>query len=178
MISQTAEYALRAIADLAAHYGKPRTTQQIAEATKVPSGYLAKILKDLNRAGLVHSQRGVKGGFTLLPHPDELPVNRILEAVSPLQRIRECPLGLKEHANGNLCPLHRLLDDAMAKVETAFKSVTIGELGRSAENDSALSTPTSELPVTLRIDRDGSTASDGSARRRPTPPKPNARERG
>ena len=58
MISQTAEYALRAIVFLA-DQAEPRTTQQIAAATRVPPSYLSKVMQALSRARVVHSQRGL-----------------------------------------------------------------------------------------------------------------------
>jgi Rrf2 family protein len=134
MISQTAEYALRAIVDLAFHHAAPRTTLQVSRATKVPGDYLAKILQDLSRGGLVRSQRGPGGGFTLTRAPATISVFDVLQAVDPVQRIHECPLGLKAHA-GNLCPLHRRLDDAMARVEQVFRRTTIAEV--TAEPDPA-----------------------------------------
>lgn len=127
MISQTTEYALRAIVDLAYNHGEARTTQEIAEATKVPSGYLAKILKDLSRTGLIRSQRGPNGGFTLDYDPNNVTVYDVMAAVDPPKRITKCPLDLKAH-RANLCPLHQRLDDAMAMVETAFKQTTIAEV--------------------------------------------------
>lgn len=126
MISQTAEYALRAIVYLAGQ-SEPRTTQQIAEVTRVPVGYLAKVLQGLARCGLVHSQRGLHGGFTLRKSPQRLTVWEVVEAADPIQRIRSCPLGLKSHGV-NLCPMHRRLDDAMASVEKAFRNSTVAEL--------------------------------------------------
>jgi len=48
MISQTAEYALRAIVFLADQQGTARTTAQIAEVTQVPPGYLAKVMQSLS----------------------------------------------------------------------------------------------------------------------------------
>lgn len=127
MISQTTEYALRAVVDLAYYHGEARTTHEIAEATKVPSGYLAKILKDLSRTGLIRSQRGPHGGFTLDRNPKKLTVYDVMAAVDPPQRITKCPLDLKAH-RANLCPLHQRLDDAMAMVEKAFKDTTIAEV--------------------------------------------------
>src|SRR5947209_1382778 len=126
MISQTAEYALRAIVYLAAQPGEPRTVQQIAEATRVPAGYLSKVMQGLSRAGLVHSQRGLHGGFTLNAPPDRLTVFDVVQAVDPIRRISSCPLGLKGHVN--LCPLHRRLDNAMALDEKALRESTIAEL--------------------------------------------------
>ena len=126
MISQTAEYALRAIVYLA-DQAEPRTTQQIAEITRVPAGYLSKVMQSLARGGLVHSQRGLHGGFKLVKPPATLTVWEVVEAVDPLQRIHACPLGLKSHGV-NLCPMHRRLDDACALVEEAFKASTVAEL--------------------------------------------------
>ena len=126
MISQTAEYALRAIVFLA-DQGVAKTTQQIALATHVPAGYLSKVMQSLARGGLVNSQRGLHGGFTLAKKPDKLTVWEVVDAVDPIQRIRTCPLGLKSHG-ANLCPMHRRLDDAMAMVENAFRSSTVQEL--------------------------------------------------
>ena len=51
MFSQTAEYALRAVACLARESGGAMTTRQIADAVRVPAGYLSKILQALARGG-------------------------------------------------------------------------------------------------------------------------------
>jgi Rrf2 family protein len=125
MISQTAEYALRAIVYLADQDREPRTTAYIAEATQIPAGYLAKVMQSLSRARLVHSQRGLNGGFTLTKEPEELTILEIVNTVDPLRRFHECPLGL--HGT-NLCPLHRRLDDAAQLVEDAFGDTTIADL--------------------------------------------------
>lgn len=127
MISQTAEYALRAVVYLADQAGEPRTNLQIAEATQVPTGYLAKVMQGLSRARVVNSQRGLNGGFTLKRSPDELTVLEVVNAIDPIRRIHECPLGLPSHGK-NLCPLHQRIDNAAAAVEEAFGDTTISEL--------------------------------------------------
>lgn len=127
MISRTAEYALRAIVYLADQGGKALTSQQIAEATRVPAGYLSKVLQSLGRAGLVVSQRGLHGGFTLGPEPEEISVLTVINAVDPIQRIHRCPLGVKSHEN-QLCPLHQRLDSVMEMVEQAFGETSVAEL--------------------------------------------------
>jgi Rrf2 family nitric oxide-sensitive transcriptional repressor len=126
MISQTAEYALRAMVFLAMR-GSAATTEQIAEVTKVPHHYLSKILQQLGRADLVLSQRGIGGGFTLAHPISETSVLDIVNSVDPLQKIETCPLGLESHGV-NLCPLHKRLSDAAASVECAFASSTLAEL--------------------------------------------------
>jgi Rrf2 family nitric oxide-sensitive transcriptional repressor len=127
MLSQTTEYALRAIVYLADHHGEAQTSDQIGEVTKVPLGYLAKIMQGLVKAGLVVSQRGLHGGFTLLRSPKDLTILDVVQAVDPILRITTCPLNLPGHGS-NLCPLHRRLDNAMAAVETAFSRTTIAQL--------------------------------------------------
>ena len=126
MLSQTVEYALRAMVYLAGQ-SKPRTTEQVASATKVPKAYLSKVLQGLVRAGLVHSQRGMGGGMTLTKGAAETTILEVVEAVEPIGRIKTCPLGLASHGV-HLCPLHRRLDEAMATVERAFASTTLAEV--------------------------------------------------
>jgi Rrf2 family transcriptional regulator, nitric oxide-sensitive transcriptional repressor len=127
VFSQTVEYALRVVVYLASLKGVPATTKQIAGVTKVPEGYLAKVLQGLGRAGLIQSQRGLHGGSVLALPPDKLSVYDVIEAVQPIQRIRLCPLNLKSHGT-KLCSLHKRLDDAMAMVERAFREASLADL--------------------------------------------------
>lgn len=127
MISHTADYALRAIVFLADNPGEAHTTEEIARATKVPVGYLAKIMQGLVRSRLVSSQRGLHGGFMLQRDPRELTVHDVVQAVDPIPRIDRCPLQLEGHGT-DLCPLHRVVDDAMARVEELFRRTTIEAL--------------------------------------------------
>lgn len=127
MFSQTVEYALRAVVHLADQAPLARTTDQIATATQVPKAYLSKVLQALSRGGIVHTQRGLGGGVTLAKSPDELTLLEVVNAVEPIPRIKECPLGLAAHGK-NLCPLHRRLDAAYAMVEEAFDESTLAEI--------------------------------------------------
>lgn len=127
MFSQTVEYALRAMVYLASQEPEARTTDQIAEATRVPRAYLCKVLGALSRAGLTRASRGVGGGVALTRSPKELTILEVVNAVDPLGRIHTCPLGLASHGV-RLCPLHARLDNAMAMVEEAFAATTLAEL--------------------------------------------------
>ena len=137
MFSQTVEYALRAAVYLAGEAPEPRTTDQIAEATRVPKAYLSKVLQGLVRGGVVHSRRGTGGGMTLVKPPTELTILEVVNAVEPIGRIATCPLGLRSHGV-NLCPLHRRLDDALASIEDAFRGTTLAEV---------LAEPTTSVPL-------------------------------
>ena len=127
MISQTVEYALRAVVFLADRLESPSTTQQIADVTRIPQAYLSKVMQGLCRAGLVASRRGLRGGFTLSRPPTALTIWDVLEAVEPLRRIRTCPLGLESHRI-RLCPLHKKLDDALAVIEQVMRDTTLAEI--------------------------------------------------
>jgi Rrf2 family protein len=127
MFSQTVEYALRAVVHLADQAPAPRTTDQIAAATLVPKAYLSKVLQGLCQAKIVRSKRGLGGGMVLAGPPSALTILQVVNAVEPLGRIRECPLGLTAHGV-RLCPLHRRLDNAVAAVEEAFRQTTVAEI--------------------------------------------------
>ena len=108
-----------------ADQNEPRTTSTIAEVTQVPTGYLAKVMQGLSKAGLVHARRGLHGGFELAQPAEDLTVLEIVNAVEPIRRYHECPLGL--HGK-RLCPLHRKLDDSAKAVEDIFGDTTIADL--------------------------------------------------
>jgi Rrf2 family nitric oxide-sensitive transcriptional repressor len=127
MFSHTVEYALRAVVHLADQSPAPRTTDQIAKATLVPKAYLSKVLQGLCQAKIVVSKRGIGGGMTLAKPPSKLTILDVVNAVEPIGRIRECPLGLKAHGV-RLCPLHKRMDSALALVESAFRQTTLSEI--------------------------------------------------
>ncbi len=134
MISQTSEYALRAIVCLANSQGGAMTALEIARLGKVPAGYMAKVLMMLSRAGVLNSRRGLRGGFTLAHPASEMTVLSVINAVDPMRRIHTCPLGLEAHAD-QLCPLHRRLDSVASLVEASYGSVSIMELLEGPESD-------------------------------------------
>jgi len=127
VLSQTADYALRAVVALGSGQCGPMTTQQIAAQTRVPAGYLSKVLQALARAGLVEGQRGSGGGFVLARPVLGITVLDVINAVDPLQRIERCPLGRPDHEH-RMCALHRRLDLGIAVMEQVYGQTTIDEL--------------------------------------------------
>ena len=134
VVSQTSEYALRACVVLARDPAGWMTNEQIAGASRVPSGYLAKILQWLTRAGIVVSQRGIGGGFTLARGAADISILDVINAVDPVARITRCPLDLPEHRDG-LCPLHKALDAAIATVQEAFAGRSLEDLVAAAGHE-------------------------------------------
>lgn len=132
MLSKTAEYALRAVTCLGADPDAPLSADALAEMTKVPRRYLTRVLQDLAAEGLVRSRSGPGGGYILQQTVDKISLLDVVNSVSPLERIRKCPLGLKTHKR--LCPLHAELDRAYAATEAAFAGVTIRDLVESTSS--------------------------------------------
>lgn len=126
MLPRTAEYALRAVMWLAAKPDQRHASGALAMRTKIPRRYLHKVLQQLVQAGLVDSQPGPGGGYALAVPPATLAILTVVNAVSPLERIRRCPLGLPAHTQ--LCPLHRELDRVYAEIEKAFARVSVANL--------------------------------------------------
>jgi Rrf2 family protein len=129
MLSKTAEYALRVAVSLAQSPDTLASADELAEVTKIPRRYLHKVVQDLARGGLVRSQPGPGGGYSIARSPKQITILDVVSAVAPLERIRHCPLGLTTHTR--LCPLHRELDKVYAETEKAFARVTLDQLLRS-----------------------------------------------
>jgi len=127
MLSQTAEYALRAVVALASHPDTPFTTRGLAGETKVPVNYLSKVLQALARGELVHSQRGLHGGFVLARPAGEITLLDVINTVDPIRPVESCPLKLEQHGT-NLCPLHSRINATILMMRDVFRSSTIQEI--------------------------------------------------
>ncbi|MCM8760520.1 MAG: Rrf2 family transcriptional regulator [Candidatus Omnitrophica bacterium] len=81
-ITYKGDYALKAIFQLALHYGKSdecvMSISEIAKLGDMPVKFLEQILLALRRGGFVKSRRGVKGGFLLARHPKEIKVGEVI----------------------------------------------------------------------------------------------------
>ena len=95
MFSLTSQYALRAVVHLARNYKRgSMTCIALAEHTDLSSKYLAKILVDLVRCGVLHGTRGRKGGFRLIRDPKDILIEEVLSPFEPTYSTdRVCPLG-------------------------------------------------------------------------------------
>ncbi len=81
-ISQKSLYALRAVLELAKHYGAgPVKIAQVASTQAIPQPFLEVILGELKRGGFVRSRRGNDGGYELARCPEDLTVGQIMEFV-------------------------------------------------------------------------------------------------
>jgi len=160
MISQTSEYALRAALYLAARSDPGlASAHEISEATRVPVGYLQKILRMLSRHGILEAHRGTNGGFSLAKVPSAISVLDILNASdTTIPRIERCPLGIKGHTS--LCALHRMLDAEMARSERTFAATTLADLLDGDGGIRPLCDPKGRLPLTISVERERAKKSD------------------
>ncbi len=92
-ISAKADYAVRAVVELAADHGeKPVKAERVATAQGIPLNFLENILGELRHAGIVRSHRGADGGFRLARPAGEVTVADIIRAVEgPLASVRGAP---------------------------------------------------------------------------------------
>ena len=91
-VSAKADYALRAVIELAAAADRPVKGERIAQAQEIPLKFLENILGDLRHARLVRSQRGAEGGYWLARPAEEITVADIIRAVEgPLATVRGEP---------------------------------------------------------------------------------------
>jgi Rrf2 family protein len=91
-ITAKVDYAVRAVAEMAAEPGGPIKGEALAERQEIPPKFLENILADLRRAGLVRSQRGADGGYWLARPAAEVTVADVIRAVEgPLADVHGIP---------------------------------------------------------------------------------------
>jgi Rrf2 family iron-sulfur cluster assembly transcriptional regulator len=107
LLSQTAEYALRAMAWLATMpNGQPVRAVDLSGSTGIPTHYLSKVLRRLVLANLLESQKGQGGGFSLSRPPSEIAFIDILSAIDAYPTEGRCAFGWGQCDATDPCPLH------------------------------------------------------------------------
>lgn len=82
-ITSKSQYAVQALAELArlgaVPGAKPVPIAELARRRDIPLQFLEQLFATLRRAGLLHSQRGVKGGYTFVRDPAEVTVLEVVQ---------------------------------------------------------------------------------------------------
>jgi Rrf2 family protein len=128
MLSQTAEYALRAALYLAQDPTRTARVGELAEALAVPQNYLSKTLHQLARTGILASTRGKHGGFRLSRPPEDI---QLFEIVAPFERIadqRECLLGRAICSDVTPCAAHSRWKSVKETTNAFFRETTLKDL--------------------------------------------------
>ena len=131
-LSPTAEYALRAMVYLALNPNEGVRSSDLASAINVPSHYLSKVLRKLVEAGLLASQKGHGGGFTLARDPDGIPFSDILAAVGEEPSGERCAFGWGRCDARNPCPLHPAWSKLNAAMLAWAQSTTLADVVMTA----------------------------------------------
>lgn len=128
-VSAKADYALRAMAELAAAEGDGSLTGAgISAAQDIPRKFLQNILSDLTRAGLARTQRGAGGGYRLARPPQEITLADVIRAVEgPLANVRgEWPEELAY--SGPAQPLLEVWIALRASMRSVLEGTTLADL--------------------------------------------------
>ncbi|HEU4385602.1 MAG TPA: Rrf2 family transcriptional regulator [Anaeromyxobacteraceae bacterium] len=132
--SRKADYALRAMLDLALHAGPGRlvSTAEIARRTGAPQKFLEAILGDLRRARLLESRRGAEGGHRLARPAGRITAGEIWRAVDgPLALVDRG--GRRRSADGSARVLLTLWSEVEGAISRVVDQATLEELVRRAE---------------------------------------------
>lgn len=127
MLSQTTEYALRAMACLAQSPDALTPTPELAKKTDVPPNYLAKVLQQLSAADLIMGRRGVGGGYRLSRAPSEIRFSDVINAVSPIRRF-DSPPSAEGVDSQSLGALYTRLDAAAKRVVDLCSEATLADV--------------------------------------------------
>ncbi len=137
-ISRKADYALRAMLDLAIQVppGGLARTAEIARRTGAPPKFLEAILAELRRAGLVESQRGAEGGHRLARNADRVTAGEVWRAVDGPTSIVDRLARRRLPAEGPARAIRSLWVQIEDAVVRAADSVTLEELEHRAQEAS------------------------------------------
>ncbi len=119
MISVTAKsrYAVVGMAELARGSGDPIPIATVAERREIPVQFLEQLFSTLRRAGLLTSQRGVRGGYRLARPADEITVLEVVQAL-------DGRLGEEGREAGGIWA------DGVDSLRSAFSGASIADVAR------------------------------------------------
>jgi Rrf2 family protein len=127
-VSAKADYALRGILEVAAAKKPPVKRDQIARAQKIPVKFLETILGELKHAGLVASQRGAEGGYSLAKAAEEITVADVIRVIDgPLAHIRDTRPESLDY-QGVAEPLKDVFVALRARMREVLEAVTLADL--------------------------------------------------
>jgi Rrf2 family protein len=129
MLSQTSEYALRAVLFIAAQPDdSPSTVDEISAGVGVPVSYLSKTLQLLVKEGILCSSRGRNGGFQLAVPSASLPLERIIAVFDRHPATRHCVLGRSRCNDATPCAAHHAWKPNSDRIAEFFARTTVADL--------------------------------------------------
>jgi FeS assembly SUF system regulator len=122
------DYATVVLASLAQEPSRPRAAAELAERTRLSRPTVSKVLKALQRAGMVISSRGAQGGYHLARRPEEITAAQILDVFEGPIAITECS-GASSHCGiERVCRVGGAWQRINAAIRRALEDVTLHQL--------------------------------------------------
>jgi len=132
VLSRTSQYAILALIYIATQApGVPVLNRDIAERLNVPAAYLAKILQNLCKHGLLDSFRGRLGGFCLREGMHKSTLMQVLLLTEGPDFTQNCILGLKRCSDETACPLHLRWKPVKNKIIAMMNDMTLEDLAKA-----------------------------------------------
>lgn len=130
-LSKKGDYSVRAVLDLAVHYGEGRRkAREIASAMEIPEQYLARILADLTRSQLITATAGPGGGYELRRAPSQIRLLEVVEASEGPIALRDCVLRDIPCGSAEICAVHEAWSQAQAAMVKRLRQTTFAQLAR------------------------------------------------
>ena len=120
-VTRKADYAVRCVLYLSGHLERTASIEEISGATHVPKSFMAKILQQLMKAGIVNSVRGVKGGFQLARQPEAINLLEVIEAVQGPSAANICAADRKKCNLSRTCSVHPVWVEIREMVEKRLR---------------------------------------------------------
>ena len=137
-ISTKGDYGIRALIELAHHYGDPKPTQsaEIAARQGIPESYLEQLLTTLRRAGFIRSVRGPQGGHVLIREPEAVSVAEVIVALEGSILPIDCLDPSSDCSKSGGCAQRDMWQAVKDGILGVLENTSIGDL---AEKDRAVS---------------------------------------
>lgn len=136
MISKSAKYAIKAVIYLAIHTDeqKKMLVRDMHREVNVSEAYLAKLLQELSRHGVISSAKGRGGGFFLSRENREHTLMDVLKVIEGGDSIHACVLGISTCDSENPCVLHHIVGPSKLAFNRVLESTTLGALAEGLPN--------------------------------------------
>ncbi len=127
-ISKLTDYGTVILACLAQQPDRLLTASEVAERTKIGLPTVSKLLKKLQRAGLVTSTRGSHGGYQLARPANEITAIGILAALEGPVALTECSSERSSCGIASSCHVGHTWQRVNAAIHRALSDITLAEL--------------------------------------------------
>jgi Rrf2 family transcriptional regulator, iron-sulfur cluster assembly transcription factor len=130
MFSKACEYGIRALLYIArtSKEGTRVGIKEISQAIDSPEPFMAKILQDLSRKGLVLSIKGPNGGFYMDGSHLKNSLADIVTAIDGDELFNGCGLGLKACSEKKPCPIHYEFKSIRSNLKAMLESTALEQL--------------------------------------------------